>query len=93
MSAFCGVDVNVDALCACGTIHSRGYVPCKGLGEHFLGVNIVNFPDVWNLRFCKVQRVNFGRMACGVASPRCGTDAGQIETFTTRKRADTREEL
>ena len=33
----------------------------------FLGVNFVIFPDVWNLRFCKVRRVNLGQVSGGVA--------------------------
>ena len=35
----------------------------------FLGVNFVNFPDVWNLKFCKVWHVNLGQVSGGVASP------------------------
>ena len=35
----------------------------------FLGVNFVNFPDVWNLRFCSVRRINLGEVSGSVASP------------------------
>src|SRR5215217_4128869 len=44
------------------------YGPCRGYESLFLGVNFVNFPDVWNLRFCKVRRVNLGQVSGGVAS-------------------------
>jgi hypothetical protein len=41
-----------------------------GIGEPlFQGVNFVNFPDVWNLGFCSVRRVDLGEVSGGVASP------------------------
>ena len=40
-----------------------------GYESLLLGVNFVNFPDVWNLRFCSVRRVNLGQVSGGVASP------------------------
>src|SRR5215203_1804767 len=41
----------------------------RGYESLFLGVNFLNFPDVWNLRFCKVRRVNLGQVSGGVESP------------------------
>lgn len=41
----------------------------RGQESLFLGVNFVNFPDVWNLGFCSVRRVNLGEVSGGVASP------------------------
>ena len=64
------VALTSDALPAFVPVRSWAYGPCMGLGEPlFLGVNFVNFPDVWNLRFCSVRRVNLGQVSGGVASP------------------------
>src|SRR5215204_1427385 len=55
----------------------------------FLGVNFVNFPDVWNRRFCSVRRVNLGQVTGGVASPSVAAmqDKKDIQDQKTRGRA------
>jgi hypothetical protein len=35
----------------------------------FFGVDFVDFPDVWNLGFRSVRRVDLGEVSGGVASP------------------------
>src|SRR5215218_1394497 len=50
-------------------VRSWGLLAVHGVRRaSFSGVNFVNFPDVWNLRFCKVRRVNLGQVSGGVGS-------------------------
>jgi hypothetical protein len=79
-----------DALCASGPARSWGYGPCKGLGEPLFRCQLVNFPDVWNLRFCKVPRVDLGQISGGVAPPSVATMQDK-KTFTIQS-ARAREE-
>jgi hypothetical protein len=62
---------------------------CLRFGENT--PRFVNFPDVWNLRFCSVRRVNLGQVSGGVASPSVAPmqdkkDLGALGTGLTPKK-------